>query len=775
MWSRWLQTLRARYAKGRAGQDELLFSALVEAAPDCIEVLNPDGTRRFINRAGLAMLGASDFSQIAARPVWEFIAPADRTRAKAWIEQILRGKPGPTIELNLVGLDGVSRQVESRGVPLLDRSGKIKGALIFTRDLSEHHRVRRDFAKISRLYRTLSQINQLILRRPGRKVLLERTLKILLEEGGFALVFFALSDASNQIKHTLLLAAEPGAEATRLGKTLASLVQRALDQNRPWVANTQKALDEMGLRPEVNRCRIGAMALLPVRVRDRAVGALAVCAQEPGFFEAEHLSLLEELCADIGYALEFEAITLERKLQEKELEFLAYHDPLTSLPNRRRLLEHLAQAVAHARRQGVGFALVLLDLDRFKDVNDCFGHSAGDRLLVQVATHLHGQLRATDLLARLGGDEFALVLDDLHTPEDAGRVAAKLIDSLERSWQIGEEIEVRVGASCGIALYPDHGSEASALLQHADAALYQAKAQGRGQFCYFSPELTARTRHRLHVANQLRWALNGNELALYFQAQLDKDGNLVGAEALVRWPSPSRLIPPAEFIPIAEQSGLIAELDLWVIAALCRQGQAWLNAGLAVPLLAANLSPKELSRCRLDQAVTKILETTGFPPQLLALELTETALMEQGQQANEALAALRQLGVSLALDDFGTGYSSLAQLKRLPLDLIKIDKCFVDDLPQLREDCEIASAIIAMGHALGIKVLAEGVETQSQFRFLADQGCDFYQGYLFSQPLPAEEFAKRWLFPDSPQQDPTHSSQDQSHRPCLPWPQEHAG
>lgn len=749
MLQRWLKTLLLLSSTRTHGRGKPppydLSATLLESALDCIQVLNPDGTRKFINRAGLKMLGASDFVEVSSRPVWEFIAPCDREHAKAWLEKILRGEPGPTIELTLAGLDGVSRQVASHGVPLFDQIGQVAGALIITRDLSEHHRIRQDFAKISCLYRTLSQINQLILRRPGRKVLLERIAQIILREGGFELVWIGLGNRRSQILQQVLLAASPCAEASRLSKALARLGEQALDHNRPWLANSPDAINDAALHSKIARCGIEALALFPIRVRGRAVGALAVCAKEQGFFEAEYLSLLEELSADIGYALEFEAITVERKLQEKELEFLAYHDPLTSLPNRRRLLEHLSSTIAQARRQGGGFALMLLDLDRFKDINDCFGHGMGDRLLIQVSACLQKRLRASDLLVRLGGDEFALVLANLNSPEDAGRVAVELISNIESCRQLNEEIEVRVTASCGIALYPDHGEDPSTLLQHADAALYQAKAQGSGQFCYFSPNLTARTRHRLRVANQLRRALQENQLVLYFQPQCDRNGKLVGAEALVRWPSTNGVILPSEFIPIAEQTGLIAELDRWVIAALCRHGRAWLDLGLFVPRLSANLSPKELHRYRLDQAVTAILKETSFPPELLALELTETTLMEEGQAITEALTALRELGVSLVLDDFGTGYSSLAKIKQLPLDVIKIDKCFVDDLPNLREDCEITSAIIAMGHALGIKVLAEGVETQEQFQFLARQGCDLYQGYLYSPPLPANAFAERWL------------------------------
>ncbi len=723
---------------------ERFLSALVEAAPDCIQVLNLDGTRRFINRAGLALLGAQRLEDIADRPPWEFVAPADRARAKAWLDELLRGKPS-SIELSLLALDGIPKRVEARGVPLLDSHSQLEGALVITRDISERARLQSELANTQRLYRMLTQVNQLILRRPGRQVLLERISQVILSEGGFTMVWIGLKGSDGKITG-VHLACPPCANTAKLSQLLTSLAEDMIQQNKPYVANAPEEIADAKLRQEIGRCQISALAVFPIRVQGRIAGALKVCTQKRGFFDRAHLSLLQELAESIGYALEFEAISLERKLNEQELTFLAYHDPLTSLPNRRRLLEYLRHSIAHARRYGTGFALLLLDLDRFKDVNDSFGHSAGDRLLLQVAALFQARVRAGDLLARLGGDEFALVLDELHTPEDAGRVAAELIASLDRPWKLDAGTEVSIGASCGIALYPDHGSEDEQLLQHADAALYQAKAQGRGQFCYFNPALTERTRKRLHTASQLGRALQEQQLTIYFQPQMSAGGELVGAEALVRWHHPERkMILPAEFIPVAEQTGLIAQLDLWVLKELCRQGRAWLEAGFCVPTLAANLSPREFHCRKLDQTVTSILRETGFPADLLELELTETALMEHGQEASAILKHLRDLGVRLALDDFGTGYSSLSQLKRFPLDLIKIDKCFVDDLPGLKEDCEIASAIIAMGHALGIKVLAEGVETQAQLHFLAQQGCDFYQGYLFSQPLPAETFAERWL------------------------------
>jgi diguanylate cyclase (GGDEF)-like protein/PAS domain S-box-containing protein len=447
----------------------------------------------------------------------------------------------------------------------------------------------------------------------------------------------------------------------------------------------------------------------------------------------------------IGYVGIFADIS-KIKESEFELEFLAHHDPLTHLPNRLLLFSRLEHSIEQAKRENRQLALLMLDLDRFKDVNDSFGHLAGDELLQQVGGRLTARLRGVDTVCRLGGDEFTvtLLLEDISHPEDAARVANEIIIALSEPWLLAHGEEVRIGVSVGISLFPQHGNTAAELLQHADAALYQAKAEGRGRFMYFSENLTHAARERINLEARLRRAIPQNELRVYYQPQIDiASGRIVGAEALVRWQDPVEgLIPPGRFIPVAETTGLISAVGEWVLNETCLQGMRWLEEGMPLLTLAVNVSPHQFMRSNLVEVVSRVLAATGFPAASLELELTESALMDRQQEAVETLNRLRALGVRLAIDDFGTGYSSLAYLKRFPLDVLKIDKSFIDDIPASEDDKEIAAAIVGMAHTLRFKVLAEGVETVEQLAFLQSQGCDAYQGYLKSPPVPADVFAQ---------------------------------
>lgn len=430
------------------------------------------------------------------------------------------------------------------------------------------------------------------------------------------------------------------------------------------------------------------------------------------------------------------------KASETKLDFLAHHDLLTRLPNRLLLRSRLEYGIEVAQRENSLLALLMLDLDRFKDVNDSFGHVAGDELLQQVAERLTSRLRGIDTICRFGGDEFAVLLGDVAQPEDAARVANVIIAALSEPWRLSNDCDVRIGASVGISLFPEHGTTPELLLQHADAALYQAKAEGRGRFKYFSEALTNAARARMELEVRLRHAIDFGELRVYFQPKVEiGSGRIVGAEALVRWQAAEgELILPAQFIPVAEKTGLITAIGTWVLQETCRQGQRWREAGLPPLTLAVNLSPHQFMHSDISAVVSAALSETGFPADQLELELTESALMEHEAEAIEILNHLHAIGVRLAMDDFGTGYSSLAYLKLFPLDVLKIDKSFIDDIPLHRDDMEITATIIAMARTLRMKVVAEGVENKAQLAFLQTQGCDFYQGYLTSPPLPAAEF-----------------------------------
>ena len=426
---------------------------------------------------------------------------------------------------------------------------------------------------------------------------------------------------------------------------------------------------------------------------------------------------------------------------EERLDFLAGHDALTALPNRALLLSRLSERIGVPSGPSIG--VLMIDIDRFRDVNDSYGHHIGDTLLRQAARRLEDMLSG-QCLARLGGDEFAVLIEGPAGRAALVQYAEEILELLSRPWQLDNGTEVRLGASIGITLFPDFGRSPDILLQQADAALYRAKAEGRGIYRFFDESLTAGARQRIEMETRLRHAIEAGDLELHYQPQIDiGSGRLIGAESLVRWRDGDRgLVPPDAFIPIAEQTGMIGALGEWVLREACRQGRAWLDAGLPVPRLAVNLCPRQLHAGDLVERIAAILEETGYPAARLELELTETALMHQQDRSVSVLRSLRRLGVHLAIDDFGTGYSSLAYLRRFPIDVLKIDKRFVDDLAENNDDREIANAILAMGHALRLSVIAEGVETEAQLAFLRANGCDSYQGYFFSPPLPATAFAR---------------------------------
>lgn len=444
-----------------------------------------------------------------------------------------------------------------------------------------------------------------------------------------------------------------------------------------------------------------------------------------------------------NYVASFSDIT-DRKLSEDKIHQLAFYDPLTQLPNRRMLQERLKHSIDLERREGKQLALLMVDLDHFKPINDSLGHLAGDELLQKVAERISTRLRDVDMVARFGGDEFIVLLEDIAHPDDAARVAEEIIAILSMPFSLSLSDDVRIGASIGISLCPQHGDSSEILIDNADAALYQAKNQGRGFFAYFSEELTIAVRERIALEVRLRKAIEQQELRVYYQPQMDiATGRMVGAEALVRWQDPIEgLIPPSRFIPIAEETSLIVKIGEWVLREACKQGRLWLDMGLPPLILAVNVSPHQFQRSDISAVVATALNETGFPATQLELEITESGLMGNQDNITDILNALHERGIHLAIDDFGTGYSSLAYLKRFPLDVLKIDKSFIDEIPYNKDDMEIAATIVAMGHNLGLKVMAEGVEIPEQLAFLLEIGCDTYQGFLKSRPIPAEDFAE---------------------------------
>ncbi len=438
------------------------------------------------------------------------------------------------------------------------------------------------------------------------------------------------------------------------------------------------------------------------------------------------------------YVAVFSDITAIKRSQN-ELTHLAHYDPLTDLPNRLLFTDRTTQALGYAQLSKRGCALLLIDLDHFKHINDSLGHNLGDQVLKSVAGRLSNLLGNGTTLARLGGDEFAVLAENCQQVGQAAAVAQRLIDGLKQPF-VFDGVQLFISASVGISLFPNDALNAEQLLRNADSALFKAKQEGREGYALYTEELTANAQQRVELDSELRRAIENQELRVFYQPVQDlRSGRLLGVEALVRWQHPQRgLVSPGEFIPVAEQSGLIADIDAWVLTRACLQMCQWQAAGLAIEFVAVNVSSRLFSRGDLAQQVAQVLADTGLDPAFLELEVTESAVIEDPEMAIEQLHRLRELGVSLAIDDFGTGYSSLLRLKRMPVQKLKIDQGFVAGLPHDEDDVAIVRVIIALAQALGMRVLAEGIERADQASFLLENQCELGQGYLFGRPQPAE-------------------------------------
>ncbi|WP_168163374.1 EAL domain-containing protein [Curvibacter sp. PAE-UM] len=431
----------------------------------------------------------------------------------------------------------------------------------------------------------------------------------------------------------------------------------------------------------------------------------------------------------------------QRKQAEQRVEFLAYHDPLTGLPNRLLLEDRLQQAITQADRNRSGLALVFLDLDNFKKINDSLGHATGDALLKEVATRLKHCVRDSDTISRQGGDEFVLILREQHGTESCLPVLAKIMELLQEPF-FSDGNELSTSASIGVALYPQDGSDFDILRKKADMAMYRAKEAGRNTYRFFDEAMDEEAVEHLLMRSGLRRALERGEFVLHYQPQIELgSGRVIGVEALLRWEHPEfGLIHPARFVPVAEDSGLIVPIGDWVIQEACRQAQAWQNAGMPALMMAVNLSAVQFQRGSIEDTVVQALAGTGLDPSRLELELTESILIQDVEQVMTTVRRLKQLGVKLAIDDFGTGYSSLSYLKRFDIDKLKIDQSFIRDLASDPDDAAIVRAIIQMAHSLDLLTIAEGVETPDLLLQLQSFGCDEAQGYHFARPMPAAEF-----------------------------------
>ncbi|MHB8535458.1 MAG: EAL domain-containing protein [Sulfuricaulis sp.] len=604
--------------------------------------------------------------------------------------------------------------------------------------------------RINRSLKTLSAGNRAVVRANNEQTLLTEMCRIIVEVGGYCLAWvgYAEQNEDKTVRPMAQAGYEEGYLAT-LKLTWADTergrgpVGTAIRTAKPCI--TRNILNDpvfVPWREEARKRGYGSVIALPLQVNANVGGALCIYAEEPDAFDQEEVELLLEMANDLTYGIAVLNTRTEHEQAHDTIRRMAYHDSLTDLPNHAYLEERLQQALSEASTRGQSLAVLLLDLDRFREINDALGFNQGDLLLKDVGIRLRNALGEEGLVARMRGDEFGILLPVSDTNR-AVETARRILDALGEPFVLSK-LELDVGAAVGISLFPQHGSEATGLIRHADVAKRQAKKSGQG-YAFYIAEQDEDSLRRLALAGELRHAIEKNELVLHYQPKIDmRTGRVCGAEALVRWLHPQQgMIPPDAFIPLAERTGLIKPLTDWVVQAALRQSSAWRRDGLALPV-AVNLSARNLQEAELLGRMEQLLTVWAAEAGWLEMEITESAVMEDPEGALVILKRLSRLGFTLFIDDFGTGYSSLSYLKKLPVNAVKIDKSFVIDMLANTDSAAIVRATIVLAHDLGLKVVAEGVEDQTTWNRLLALGCDVAQGYHISKPLPAEQF-KAWL------------------------------
>lgn len=602
--------------------------------------------------------------------------------------------------------------------------------------------------RLTRMFAALSATNEAIMRAKSRTELFELVCVAASDGGKFTSTTIAMANPGSDFLDNVA-AAGPTANTTRNvrlsicadrpeGRGLAGTAFRT---RQACIANDYLSDQRVSVFHAIVRgdgARSGAA--FPLLVRGQAVGVMIYLSAEKDTFTPEFAELLQRLADNVSFALENFDRADEKTKADERIEYLASHDSLTNLPNRETFNELLHYAIEAAHRHQRHFALLFIDLDRFKVINDSLGHDAGDILLVEIAGRLRQSLRSSDVVARLGGDEFVVILEETAENDDVACVAGNLLSVLSQPLQLSGH-ECHTTASIGIAMYPSDGADVQTLTKNADMAMYLAKEEGKNGFRFFSREIKTQSIERLTLEVALRRALDRDQFALHYQPKVDMaTGQITGVEALLRWTHPDLgVLPPMQFIPLAEETGLIVPIGRWVLKEACAQNMAWQRRGLEPISMAVNLSPRQFADDHLLQDIDEALAASGMSPVLLQLEVTESMVMRNVPRAVKVLDSIQSRGIRLAIDDFGTGYSSMSLMKQFPIDTIKIDRSFVRDLPNDSEDQAIAQAIISMGKALGMTVVAEGVETTEQERFLRNHACDEMQGYLFSKPLPSQQ------------------------------------
>ena len=666
-----------------------LLRAIIEAEPECVKILGADGKLRYMNAAGLAMVEADTANDVLGKKLSELILPEYRLAFSALNKKVIAGGHG-ILEFEFIGLKGGRHWMETHAVPLNMEDGP--AVLGVTRDITAHKLAVAHSAKLTAIIEATSD-------------------------------FVGVADMEGRVTYL-----NRGAR-TMMGIPFDEDITgtRFEDYHPRWIMDI---FHSEAIPTALREGTWSGETTLLARDGSEIPLSQLVIAHRDKNGKPEMLSTVSR---DIS----------ERKQHEEKLIYLANHNALTGLPNRNLLADRLQQSLIESKRHDRMVALVFLDLDRFKQISESLGHEGGDLALQMVAEHLESLVRDGDSVAHLGGDEFAILFNDIAHSDDAARLVQKILEHFENSpIQVGGH-KVFMTVSAGIALYPADSESTDGLLQAALTAMDRSQTLGGNTYQFYSSEMNTKALANLAMASSLHDAIARNELELHYQPQVDLgNGKIIGMEALARWRHPQLgMVPPGVFIPLAEETGLIGQIGAWVLREACRQNKAWQAEGLPPLRVAVNLSARQFCQRDITVIVAKALADSGLDPRFLELEITESMLMQDVDATIGIMQQLKAIGISFSLDDFGTGYSSLSYLKRFPLETLKIDQSFVRDIPHDKDDSAIAAAIIAMASALGLKVIAEGVETLEQLAFLSAQHCTSMQGYYFSKPLPASEFA----------------------------------
>jgi diguanylate cyclase (GGDEF)-like protein/PAS domain S-box-containing protein len=651
-------------------------------------------------------------------------------------------------ENQIVTRGGERRTIRWSNTVLRADDGEAIGTASIGEDITDRQRAEARIHRLNRVYAVLSGINTLIVHATGRDQLFADACRIAVEQGRFKGALIGLVDASTRqvravatagVRPDFLAAARARLSLSQDTPEGVGIAAEALATHRPVVVNHVRADARIAHKDACLAQGVEALVVLPLVVADTAVGVLALLAAEPGSFDEDEMALLAELTGDIAFAM-------DHIDKSERLNYLAYYDVLTGLANRDLFLERVAQFARRATADAHKLAVVIIDLERFRNINESLGQPGGDALLRQVADWFVAEWGDASLLARVDADHFAAVVPQVADGGEVARRLEKTMDALvARSFRVGDA-ELCVAARAGVALFPDDGEAVDVLFKHAEAALKKAKA-GDDRYLFYAQKMTEAVAGKLLLENQLRRALDHGEFVLHYQPKVDlADGRVVGAEARIRWNDPrSGLVPPGQFIPILEETGLICAVGRWAMQQAVDDHLRWRRAGLPAVRVAVNVSGLQLRHRGFLAEVGQVLGTHPQASAGLELEITENAIMDDVQRSIATLQAIRAMGAAIAIDDFGTGFSSLGCLARLPVDALKIDRSFVAEMTLTPEGLSLVSTIINLAHSLRLKVVAEGVETDEQARLLQLLKCDQMQGFVTSRPVPAAEFAARFL------------------------------